>query len=328
MTFEQWLFNKKDQLALLEQWRTCAQFGMTTKAFCQKLVDNGSPSSKKIGQAGLDAPGLGLRFTDVLQGWLSPVAVSTLVIAEKNGQLTQGIDIAIQELKGGQGVMGELLKITFFPMFTFIGVGLLGVYVSGEIIVTANLQGSMAELWRAAVVGPGTMILAIFIAILVAAGVSMPLWTGASRQWVEDLWLFSHYRIAAAGNLLGTLANLSSAGMNLSQAIEETLPHSTRYLKSHLTEMKKRLSTQSNPGKALDTGLLLKDAQINLDMMGDIAPLTKLLEQSSQQHHAHIERSLSRMQMFLPNIILVLAILLLASLVGTAIASLLSTLKF
>ena len=279
------------------------------------------------GQAGLDAPGIGLRFTDVLQGWLSPVAVSTLVIAEKNGQLTQGIDIAIQALKGGQGVMEPLLKITLFPLLLLLGIGIFGVYISGEIIITANLEGTMADTWRAFVMGPGATGFVSFISILVVASVSMPLWTGNSRQWVDNLWLFSHYRIAAAGNLLGTLANLSRAGMNLSQAIEETEPHSTLYLKAHLAVMKRRLATESNPGKALDTGLLLKDAQINLDMMGDIAPLTQLLEQSGRQHHAHIERSLSRMQMFLPKIILVLAILLLASLVGTAIASLFSTLK-
>lgn len=327
MSFEQWLFGKNDQIALLEQWRTCVEFGMTTKAFCQKLVDNGSDATKKIGQAGLDAPGQGRQFADVLEGWLSPVVVSTLLIAEKNGQLKAGLDIAIEELEGGQGIMMSLFHIIVWPTLTLIGLGLLGVYISGEIIKTASLEHTMAQTWRSVVQGPGAMTLMVWVGLLLLCAVAMPVWIGSTRRWADSLWLFSHYRIAAAGNLLATLANLSRAGMNLSQAMEEIAPSSSRYLKAHLAQMRKQLETQDNPGKALNTGLLLNDAQINLDVMGDIAPLTRLLESAAKQHQTHSQKQLTRMRLWLPKIILVLAILLLISLVGTAMASLFMTIK-
>ena len=101
-SFEKLLFDKKNQKALLEQWRTCAEYGMTTKDFCQKLANSQSSSVRKIGEAGLNAPGQGKSFTEVLEGWLSPIALSTLIIAEKNGQLRHGLDIALNELEGGQ----------------------------------------------------------------------------------------------------------------------------------------------------------------------------------------------------------------------------------
>ncbi|MFM2588265.1 type II secretion system F family protein [Vibrio sp. TBV020] len=327
MRFEQWLFGKSDQIALLEQWRTCVEFGMTTKDFCQKLKDNGSDATKKIGQAGLDAPGKGVRFTDVLEGWLSPVVVSTLVIAERNGQLKEGLDIALRELSGGQGVMMGLFMVLFWPLLTLIGLGVLGVYISGEIIATASLTGSMADQWRLWVQGPGVFALTLALGLLALSALSMPWWTGPLRHTIDGVWLFSHYRIAAAANLLSTLANLSRAGMNLVQAIEEISPYSSRYLNEHLTQMKTNLATQSNPGKALDTGLLLADAQTNLDVMGDIAPLPLLLEKSAAQHQQILTQSLTRMRLWLPKIILVLAIVLLLSLVGSAMASLFASIQ-
>lgn len=327
MTFEQWLFGKNDQVALLEQWRTCVEFGMTTKDFCQKLKDNGSEATKKIGQAGLDAPGQGLGFTDVLDGWLSPVVVSTLVIAERNGQLKEGLDIALRELQGGQNVMLGLFGLLFWPLLTFVGLGCLGVYISGEIIATADLGSSMAEQWRHWVQGPGLVGFTLLLAILVLSAVAMPWWTGPLRTAIDGVWLFSHYRIAAAANVLSTLANLSRAGMNLVQAMEEISPYSSRYLNWHLSQMKTRLATQSNPGKALDTGLLLADAQTNLDVMGDIAPLPRLLEQGALQHQKTLNQSLTRMRLWLPKVILVLAIILLLSLVGSAMASLFASIQ-
>jgi hypothetical protein len=322
MNIEKWLFGKSDQLALLEQWRTCAEYGMTTKDFCQKLVNSGSDAAKKIGQAGLEAPGKGQRFTDVLEGWLPPVVVATLVIAEKNGQIKPGLDIAITEVKGGQGIMMALLWISLFPLAVFAGLGLLGLYISQEIIITANLEHSMADQWRGWVQSVGVSLMLSLIGLLTLSALAMPFWTGALRPALDKVWLFSHYRIAAAGNLLSTLANLSKAGMNLSQAIDEILPTSTRYLGAHLRQMKRQLISESNPGKAFDTGLLLTDAQINLEMMGDTVPLATLLEKGAAQHQQQVTRSMARMQLWLPKIILLLAIALLLSLVGSAMASL------
>ncbi|OEF93580.1 type II secretion system F family protein [Vibrio splendidus] len=322
VSLEQWLFDKKDQTALLEQWRTCAQYGMTTKDFCQKLASSGSGSTQKIGQAGLKAPGEGKRFTDVLSGWLSPVVVSTLAIAEQNGQLKSGLDIAIKELEGGQGVMKSLLLMMAFPLLTLLGLGVLGVYISGEIITTAGLEHSMASQVRETASGPGLVALSLFIGSFVIQALLMPIWTGQGRDMADNIWPFCDYRMAVAGNLLSTLANLSQAGMSLKAAITEVDAYSSRYLKSHLNQMQRQLETETNPGRALDTGLLLRDAQVNLNVMGDIAPLSTLLEKSAEQHHRHLSKKMATLKLIVPKVILVLGILLLAALVGSAMASL------
>lgn len=327
MKLEQLLFDKKDQIALLEQWQTCTEYGMTTKDFCNKLISSGNSSSQKIGQAGLDAPGNGQRFTDVLHGWLSPVVVSTLAIAEQNGQLKNGLDIAIKELSGGQGVMKDIFWMVFLPFLTVIALGILGVYISGEIITTAELEGTIATTVRQLVMGPGAMLVIAIVTWFVLCSLSMPIWTGQLRTLVDKTWPFCDYRTAVAGNLLSTLANLSQAGMSLNVAMDEVMPHSTRYLQSHLKQMKVQIETESNPGRALDTGLLLPDAQDNLNVVGDIAPLTLLLEKGAQQHHRHLTNKMDKLKLIVPKIILVLAILLLVSLVGSSMVALFTSIQ-
>ncbi len=328
MTFEQLLFSKKDQIALLEQWYTCVEFGMTTKHFCQKLADSGTATTKKIGQAGLDAPGRGQQFTDVLEGWLSPVVISTLVLSERNGQLLDGLDIAMKELEGGQGVMFSIFRATLFPISVLLLMGYLGVYISGEILDAGSVPPySIGGVWRDFVSGTGTLLGMCILGLLIAASISMPIWTGTIRRFFDSWPLFSHYRVGAAGNLLATLANLSKAGMNLKAAIEEVKPRSTLYLKSHLKNMEKNIETESNPGKVLDTGLLLVDAQVNLDVMGDIAPLTRLLEKAAQQHQKHSQKKLASLTKNLPLVIFLLSIALLLSLVGTSVVSLVMNIR-
>ncbi|WP_248378936.1 hypothetical protein [Vibrio parahaemolyticus] len=68
-TIEQWTFSGEEQVAFLDQWLKADRYKLTTKEFCQSLVENGTDALKQIGQAGLDAPGQGQRFVDVLEGW-------------------------------------------------------------------------------------------------------------------------------------------------------------------------------------------------------------------------------------------------------------------
>ncbi|AUI88954.1 hypothetical protein BS333_21475 (plasmid) [Vibrio azureus] len=321
-SFEKLLFDKKDQKALLEQWRTCAEYGMTTKDFCQKLANSQSSSVRKIGEAGLNAPGQGKTFTEVLEGWLSPVALSTLIIAEKNGQLRHGLDIALNELEGGQNVMMKLFAITAFPLLVFFGLGTLGVYISGEIIQTADLEGTMATTVRDFVSGPGLVFFTTLMALGAIISLVMPWWTGPARTMADNVWPFCDYRYGVAGNLLSTLGHLSEAGISLTGAIEEVRPHSNRYLRYHLEEVKTNLETESNPGRAFDTGLLLHDAQDNLNVVGDIAPLTTLLNKSAEQHKRHLQKKMATMSLIVPKVILLLAIALLISLVGSAMGAL------
>ncbi|MBD6979705.1 hypothetical protein [Vibrio parahaemolyticus] len=41
-TLEQWTFSSDEQVAFLDQWLKADRYKLTTKEFCQSLVENGT----------------------------------------------------------------------------------------------------------------------------------------------------------------------------------------------------------------------------------------------------------------------------------------------
>ncbi|ARR10099.1 hypothetical protein Vc3S01_p10069 (plasmid) [Vibrio campbellii] len=108
-------------MAFLDQWLKADRYKLTTKEFCQSLVENGTDALKQIGQAGLDAPGQGQRFVDVLEGWFPSVVLSSIRAAESAGQRHIGLQTAIEQLKGGENIVAKLVKMLAFPYALTVG---------------------------------------------------------------------------------------------------------------------------------------------------------------------------------------------------------------
>ncbi|RJX68651.1 hypothetical protein DZ860_16795 [Vibrio sinensis] len=327
IAIETLLFTRANQKELLEQWLQCEEDGLTVSQFCDLLIKHGDESTKKIGREGLEAPGKGLAFSDVLAKWCSPVVASTIASAESAGNRKVGIEAALNELSGGQNVIGRLFKIVTFPLFIVLGVGYLGVYVSGEILSAIRAPQGFAIDLRSFLQSFGGLTLVGLTLALLSMGVSMPRWSGRSRQWADNLPLYSHYRIGVAAGLLRTLCNLSSAGMNLNEALELSAKNGTPYLRGHINVMREKLLTENNLGKVLDSGLLLPRSQSNLEVLGESAQVIRLLERAALYHQAEVVKRLNRIDMILPKVILMLAIVMLAVLIGSSMMLLLNSVQ-
>ncbi|MDN4723918.1 hypothetical protein QYZ46_26550 [Vibrio parahaemolyticus] len=133
-TLEQWTFSSDEQVAFLDQWLKADRYKLTTKEFCQSLVENGTDALKQIGQAGLDAPGQGQRFVDVLEGWFPSVVLSSIRAAESAGQRHIGLQTAIEQLKGGENIVAKLVKMLAFPYALTVGAGFYGVYIADKML--------------------------------------------------------------------------------------------------------------------------------------------------------------------------------------------------
>ena len=321
------LFTRSNQKDLLEQWLMCEEDGLTVSQFCDLLVKHGDDTTKKIGKEGLAAPGQGKSFSSVLAKWCDPVVASTIASAETAGNRKLGIEAALCELAGGQNIMARLAKVAAFPILTVLGVGYLGVYVSGEILSALRDTQGFAQDFRAFLQGSGLVSLASLGALLVLMGLSMPRWTGQKRQCVDNWPLYSHYRIGAAAGLLRTLSNLSTAGMNLNEALEVTSRNATPYVRSHIERMRAHLVKETNLGKVLNTGLLLPRSQSNLEVLGDSAHVSRLLSRAALYHQEQVTKRLNRIDAVLPKVILILAIVMLAVLIGTSMMQLLNSVQ-
>ncbi|GAM65476.1 hypothetical protein JCM19232_4976 [Vibrio ishigakensis] len=137
-TFAQWAFSHKEQLALLHSWVQADTYTLTNREFCESLIANGSPSQQRIGQAGLAAPGQGKRFIDVLEGWLPSIVINTIRAAETAGIRREGIEAAIEQLKGGENITLKLAQMLAFPYVLALAFGTFGVYIADKLLATVD----------------------------------------------------------------------------------------------------------------------------------------------------------------------------------------------
>ncbi|TFZ62427.1 hypothetical protein E4T25_04320 [Photobacterium damselae subsp. piscicida] len=327
-TFNQLLFFKDDQITLLEQWKNCDEYGLTTKQFCEALIENGTAASKEIGLAGKDAPAHGQHFTDVLTEWMPPMIVCAIATAEKAGDRQAGLEAAINQLQGGQNIILKIIQALWFPFVLLIVTGALGLYVSDEILKSLGGKGGMGQTMNTIVSTFGLPLAIFSIVLLIAIAFALPLLTGSLRQHLDSFPIFSLYKTATAASVLNTLGNLLACGLKLDDALQAIGSNSIPYVQAHIERMRQQRIGQMNLGKIIDTGLILPFELGTLKILGSHAQYATLLLKSARNHRVYVDKRLRLLSSTLNKIGLLLVILLLGGLIGTAIAQLLSTVNF
>ncbi len=317
-TIEQWTFSGDEQVAFLDQWLKADRYKLTTKEFCTSLVENGTDALKQIGQAGLDAPGQGKRFVDVLEGWFPTVVLSSIRAAESAGQRHIGLQTAIEQLKGGENIVAKLVKMLAFPYALSVGAGFYGIYIADKMLSAIDNKPGLGLTVRNFFADYGIVMAVVFASLLLVLAIALPNWKGSSRAMSNDWPLFSLYRVAVASTLLKTLANLTQCGMKLGDALKQTEIRNTPFAQSHIQTMRKQAIGQTNLGTILDTGLLLPNELSAMKVLGTRVSYTELLSESGQHHGEHVAKQLEKMQLWLPKAGLLVAILVLGSLIASA----------
>ncbi|MGF1827598.1 hypothetical protein L4D04_00105 [Photobacterium angustum] len=323
-TIHQLLFDKSDQIALLEQWKNCDAYGLTTKQFCEALMDNGTTTTKALGQQGRDAPARGLTFTDILQGWIPDMALCAIATAEKAGDRQAGLAAAINQLQGGQNIIANIIHALWFPFLLLLITGYIGVYVSDNILasVTVHGIGDTVNHWVSTY---GLIIAITIIIIFIAIAFALPTLTGQQRDVLDNWPIFSLYKTATAASVLNTLGNLLACGLKLDDALAEMAQQRSTYIRDHIAKMRQQRIGQTNLGCVIDTGLLLPFELSTLKILGSHSDYAPLLLRSAENHQLNVKKRLTRMSNLLNKTGLLVVILLLGCLIGTAMSQLLST---
>ncbi len=317
-TLAQWQFSSKEQAAFLEQWLKADKYQLTTKEFCQSLLDNGTDAMKLIGQAGLNAPAQGLRFVDVLDGWLPAILLNSIRAAESAGQRHVGLQTALEQLSGGENIIAKVVKMLALPYLLALGAGVYGVYIADKMLAAVEFAPGLGLTVRDAFAHYGLWVALALIALLLALATALPSWSGSSRKMSQHWPLFSLYRFAVAATLLKTLANLTQCGMKLDDALTEVQRRNTPFATAHIQRMREQAIGQTNLGHILDTGLLRPDELSALKVLGARVSYTELLRESGQHHSDYVAKQLQKMQLWLPKVGLITTILILGALISAA----------
>ncbi|MCR4535556.1 hypothetical protein [Shewanella xiamenensis] len=321
----QWAFTTKDQIALLEQWQSSDEYGLTTRQFCESLIENGTSATKHIGTAGLDAPARGEQFTDVLEGWLPPLVISAITVSTLAGDRQKGLKAAIRQLQGGQNIVGKIAALLAIPFLITIGVGGLGVYVSSQVLaaVPEAMQAGFGQQVNDIAVLWGPVVAVLCVLLLVAFAFALPRVTGQLREGLDNLPVFSLFKTATTASLMESTANLLSCGMKLDDALASIESHAQPFMRSHISQMRQRSIGQENLGEIMDTGLLLPFERSALKVLGGYADNSVLLFKSAKAHQIVVERRIALMSAILPKVGLLVAIAVLATLVASSVMQLL-----
>lgn len=317
-TLEQWLFTHKEQLAFLQQWQKADKYRLTSKEFCQSLIDNGTDSLKAIGQAGKEAPKQGKRFIDVLDGWLPMVTIASIRAAESAGQRSVGIQTAIDQLKGGENIVTKLVQMLAFPYLLCVAMGVYGVYIADKMLSAIDHAPGLGLSVRNAVATYGIPIALALALLLIVLAFALPNWHGQSRHLANSWPIFSLYRHAVAASLLKTLGNLTQCGMKLNDALIQAQMKNTPFVTMHIQAMRQQSIGQSNLGVILDTGLLLPNELSAMKVLGERVSYTELLSESGANHSEYVTKQLAQMKLWLPKAGLLITILLLGALITSA----------
>ncbi|HHP0472739.1 TPA: hypothetical protein ACRZ6V_004636 [Vibrio harveyi] len=314
-TLDQWLFTNKEQIAFLQQWIKADKYKLSTHDFCRALIENGDSTLKAIGQAGLEAPGQGKSFSDVLEGWLPPVVLATIKASEKAGKRYYGIMTAVDQLQGGENIIAQIVRIMAFPYILTVGFGFYGVYIADKMLITIDYAPGLGLTVRNIMTtyGPWVSVLVLFLMVIMA--IALPNWSGSTRETTDSLPLFSLYRTAVAATILKTLANLNSCGMKLDDALEEIEQHNTPFVKYHIKKMRQQAIGQTNLGLILDTGLLLPYELSAMKILGSTVDYSLLLKEGAQSHSENTKQRIARLKAVLPKAGIFAAILVLGSLI-------------
>ncbi|MCW8348725.1 type II secretion system F family protein [Vibrio sp. ZSDZ65] len=293
----------KAQLMLFDQLIGLHSAGLGQKDILLQLQKFGGKSEQTVAKYALNEMGKGLSLAHSLKPFLSELAFQSLLAGESTGHPQQGLEDAKRVLSTQNLGASTLIKAMALPIA--ISVMLLSVAALCSTFVFPALAeqmpmrrwGSVATFaYQLGLLAKQT--LPILIPLLIALGIgitlALPRWSGRRQHLIEHLPLFWHYRLLQSVNLMTALGNQISAGMGVKKALNHSHKNATPYLKAHLDIMLTRISQgKTNIGDVLSSGLLRREDENLLKLMGETGQTGEVLLKSASLCEAAFTRSLT-----------------------------------
>jgi type II secretory pathway component PulF len=217
----------------------------------------------------------GQTFSQALKGFVPTDEAMVLDAGEASGRLPEAFNAALTSQGAKEEMRGAMAGAMAQPIFNFLGLIVSSVALGK--MLWPDLMATFAEkywptwcmpmihfdLW----VASNWFVLPLGLVLLPIYYVTLPTWTGRSRQFFDHIPPWSLYRDRNASSLLVVFAGLIKAGLTVDEAIKRISKTSTPYMKWHLSLMAKRMKVHGNdPIKTFQTGLF---SQAILDRLGD-----------------------------------------------------------
>lgn len=289
------LFRLPRQIALMRTLHRLAKAGLKKRDIAEQLALYGSKTHKQIGLETLDTLDKGEPFSTGLKPWIDTLAWEALLAGERSGDWTKGLANALIALDTRSISMLVLVGALAKPIAGIVA--LLGIsaiastqfFPMMEEMVPRNqwsditlMAVEFGEFW----VQWGLQIALISTTIITMMSMSLPLLTGRLRQLIDNMPIYRQYRLTQVSMLLRSMGNLTLAGVDLLDTLQNMARNANPYLRHHISKMIEHVHQGNvNLGAIMNTGLLNQAEQHSLQLLGEIGEHPETLLSSADIHH-------------------------------------------
>ncbi|OLN30033.1 Type II secretion inner membrane protein (PulF) [Desulfovibrio sp. DV] len=288
----------------------------------------------------LEHLGLGHNLGASLSDFVTPEEVMLISSGQRSGRFPEGLELAAGLLAARQKILGAVVSALAYPVFLFgICILLLGV-VSVMVMPKFAMLSDPAK-WHGAAAAfykmtsfvasfAGAVTLLVILGLIATALLTLPIWTGRLRLYVESLPPWSIYRLTVGSVWLYTLSTLMHSGVQLSHILESMINSET--VSPYLRERILAISIENGHGKNL--GDSMYDCRMNFpdqELIDDLRVYAVLPGFHRQMHELatewmHEGVELVKQQSRIMNLVGIVLITVLICILAMAIGSLQSQL--
>ena len=211
------------------------------------------------------ALGDGKTFSEALRPFVPKEEALIIEAGEASGKISVAFDTVTRQAQSDseikkairQGILDPMVGVLSFLILSII----CGMKVWPPLLSAIDEQYWPTWVWpmihaQIAFASSWPFYLTSFIGLLVFVVWSMPNLTGAPRRVLDYIPPYTIYRLRQSASLLGVVAGLLNAGMELSAAFRRIAETSNPYMRWHIARILKKMDMAGTDGiLALNTGL-------------------------------------------------------------------------
>lgn len=207
--------------------------------------------------------GFGHNLGACLVGYASPEETMLISSGQRSGHLPEGLELAAALLSARRTILRAVTSALAYPAF-LLAMCLLMLFVVSVVVMPKfamlsdpSKWSGMASILYAAtsfVTSPlGVAVLLLFLVCLITSLVTLPMWTGRFRLYVENVPPWSIYRLTVGCVWLYTVSTLMRSGLQLSNILDSMLnsEDASSYLRERISAISIEIGRGNNLGEAL-----------------------------------------------------------------------------
>lgn len=299
-TWLQLVFFKTDQIEFLEDFKELINSGIDEKDICINLVEFGSPSAKALAGDMLMAIRNGRPVTSGMQGWFSPIIISTIAAGQETGDIDMGLDVGINTLRDASGLTLDILNAVKYPAVMIVALLTVAGGPSYEYMLDMQNRlplykwgGISQAAWSLAEFSHNWMFFLMCLAITSLISLMWMLPNFPYRESLDNSIVFKQYRDLNAIAVLASVSSLMRAGVGINDCMSIIGQGSSRWLRAKIQKIKLKIASgKKNYGDVFDVGLLGQVEIQRIKILSNSEDIPSVLMQSSIRQRRRLKKQI------------------------------------